>query len=275
MLHLQRFYHTRGHYPGHNLSFDDCLVAAALGRPRNLVVSPTNRLDRALTRPFNDQIRCLARHKSYLTAKTKQTRAVLTTARICLSTHSLPLPTFATTMDLTRKREILGSLAPDPCLPPPTPKRPKGQKAVNRVNKRGGASNVDWFNLVLDNPKLDEVVKHLGSKLNKAVKTGFAPFLSHLLPDSFSSDCINWNGSDRIVPDKEVKKKAMNEINCLPAMSHYQLALLLDGRRRPSYDPPTLPEKYRKSIGNTTSKKAKQEDQVATWVVSHLCHNKK
>jgi hypothetical protein len=41
--HILRFYHTRGHYPGHQVSFDLDLVAESLGCPRNLTVSPSFR----------------------------------------------------------------------------------------------------------------------------------------------------------------------------------------------------------------------------------------
>jgi hypothetical protein len=40
LLHLQRFYRTRGRYPGPDLSFDDRLVAEALGVSRNSIVLP-------------------------------------------------------------------------------------------------------------------------------------------------------------------------------------------------------------------------------------------
>jgi hypothetical protein len=35
----QRFYHTRGHYPGHCVCFQRSLVAGALGGSRNLTMS--------------------------------------------------------------------------------------------------------------------------------------------------------------------------------------------------------------------------------------------
>ncbi len=40
VYHLCRFYHTRGHYPGHRMCFHLDLVDRALGLPRNLTVLP-------------------------------------------------------------------------------------------------------------------------------------------------------------------------------------------------------------------------------------------
>jgi len=73
----------------------------------------------------------------------------------------------------------------------------------------------------------------------------------------------------RPVMDKKDLEKFKESASDAPERyEFYHIALLRDQKIMPSYDPPPYPEKFRKS----SNFKIGQE---ATWVVSHLCHNRK
>ena len=121
-----------------------------------------------------------------------------------------------------------------------------------------------WFNVLLSDARLagarENIVGKLAGKVTK--ENGCIE-----MPDAKYSA-----GEFRPVLDKKFLDLFKSIAEDAPArISHYQVALLEDGREIVADEPPKLPEKFRKVL----KRGGKDLDKGATWVASHLCHNKK
>lgn len=153
-------------------------------------------------------------------------------------------------------KRVLGEISGN-IQPPPPPKSQKPQP-----KNIGGASTLGWFNQLLRNAGLEDARKHLADKIaDKRPK------------DNGCMEVAGFTEGTRPVADKRFGDKMRAEIKDIPArFSPYTIAMLEAGNAIPDFAPPSLPDEFRqvKHRGGVAL-----GDKAATWVLSHLCHNKR
>jgi hypothetical protein len=135
----------------------------------------------------------------------------------------------------------------------------------------GGGSDLAWFNLALDSndPSVRAALQNLFSKIANTHTFGIC---TECRPTKL--------GEDRCAEDLRpmVDNKFKPALATIPGFpqrcSVYTIAMMKAGVRIPERDPPPFPDELRKVLkrsGHDFSKTPK----AATWVCSHLCHNKR
>jgi hypothetical protein len=123
---------------------------------------------------------------------------------------------------------------------------------------------MDWFNALVQNPDLSDVLRHLSGKIEDLDKTG---------------DCGCWEAVKedfRPVADKKFATKIEKLLpNAPQRFQHYHIGMAKAGVLIPNFPPPAYPPSLRmvKTKRNSSATDGNEKD--ATWVCSHLCHNKK
>ncbi len=123
---------------------------------------------------------------------------------------------------------------------------------------------MSWFNVLCNDLRFAEAKENLVSKLGNPIKH-----------EKLSNGCITvlaFNDDTRLCLDKRFAS-APDSIILPKRFMPYHAALLKHGKNIPKKEPPRLPLKWRK----VTAKRHIDEhvEKVATWVASHLCHNKR
>jgi hypothetical protein len=144
------------------------------------------------------------------------------------------------------------SATPQPHLPKPA-KQPK-------VNV-GGSSKLMWFNTLLREPRLKDARENLAAKIGNTKE------------HDGCLEVVDFKDTTRPTLDKRFYSTLHTLAPDAPErFMPYQLALIKADIEMPDYDPP----KYPQALRHVSQKRnADQEvDKPATWVISHLCHNK-
>ena len=144
------------------------------------------------------------------------------------------------------------SATPSPHLPKPA-KQPK-------VNV-GGSSKLIWFNTLLREPRLKDARDNLIGKIgNTREHSGCLEVVDFKDTTRPTLDKRFYDTLHKLAPDAPER------------FMPYQLALIKSNTPMPDYDPPSYPQALRHV---SQKRNADQEvNKPATWVISHLCHNK-
>jgi hypothetical protein len=126
----------------------------------------------------------------------------------------------------------------------------------------GGSSRLEWFNQLATDPSLSSARNNLFSKISHTV---------------VATNCIVVKGfteDTRPILDKSHFKLVRSKIPTAPARySPYHIALIKAAKLVPITEPPAYPRELRQVL--TKRIKGTTVDKAATWVASHLCHNRK
>jgi len=137
--------------------------------------------------------------------------------------------------------------------------------AVGPRKNVGGASKLEWFNTLAIHPDLEEARKNLFGKIASTTIEG--------------GGCIIVNGfKDETRPTLDKSFVDLFKRLCPdgPArFSPYHIALLKHKVLIPDYDPPPYPSEHRMVKQKRQKSAAENNEKAATWVASHLCHNRK
>ena len=141
----------------------------------------------------------------------------------------------------------------------------------------GGSSKLAWVNVLALDSSLEKCRSNLFSKIsNTEAVAGSEEILDP--EDKKLGGCLQVKGfgeATRPVLDKALQGTLKSVCSDAPErFSPYVLAMIRDRKVLPSFDPPKYPEALRK-VKNKRVKSSNFEDQDATWVASHLCHNKR
>jgi len=135
--------------------------------------------------------------------------------------------------------------------------------APPKVN-RGGASKLRWFNILATHPNLGPHRKNLFDKI-KSTKSGVDGCI----------EVVGFDENTRPVMDKALLAQFKTYADDAPARyAPYHISLMQAGRLVPNVDPPKCPEHLRQVKNKRTSGAAEGNDNNATWVASHRCHNR-
>ena len=102
------------------------------------------------------------------------------------------------------------------------------------------------------------------------------PFRQNQDTTSDSFGCIsvkNFKEDTRPVMDKKYNSILVNklaDVDTVTRYSPYAISMMQAQNLLPVYDPPSLPAKFRQ----VSKRNGKDTGKEATWVISHLCHNK-
>lgn len=189
-----------------------------------------------------------------------------------------------TTIATMSKRKIEDFFAPAALAPAkktklPAPRSPLSETSANIVpvlaparnttiqKNLGGASKLEWYNPLINDPRLASVRSNLFNKISAQgpSKKGHP-------------DCVKVVGFDettRPVVDKAQLARFRSIAPDAPARySPYVIALAKVGVRLPEKPPPAYPRELRQVKQKRAASAAEGNEKEATWVVSHLCHNR-
>jgi hypothetical protein len=127
----------------------------------------------------------------------------------------------------------------------------------------GGASKLSWFNPLATRSDLQACRQNLFNKIKDTTTNSFG--------------CVsvrNFNEDTRPVMDKHYNSILLSKLasaDTVTRYSPYAIAMMQAQQLLPACDPPALPAKFRQ----VTKRNGKDTEKEATWVVSHLCHNKR
>lgn len=128
----------------------------------------------------------------------------------------------------------------------------------------GGASKLEWFNILATHPELEGARQNLFAKIKDTERTqdgcyvvkGFKedtrPTLDKSFVDTFKRLCLD--GPARFSP--------------------YHISMLQHQILVPLYDPPPYPAAQRMVKQKRNKSAAENNEKSATWVASHLCHHR-
>lgn len=128
----------------------------------------------------------------------------------------------------------------------------------------GGSSKMLWYNHFLDDPALQPALQNLISKISKI--------------EVQPNNCHHVTGfTETTRPQIDLKFRTKFEKLCPegPArFSPYVISLLKSQVRISSDLPPAYPASLRKVKAKRSSSASAGNEKDATWVASHLCHNR-
>jgi len=137
------------------------------------------------------------------------------------------------------------------------------QITTNTAKKNvGGASKLSWFNPLATRSDLTACRQNLFDKIKNTTTNSF----SCVSVNSFKEDT-------RPVMDKQYNSILLSKlasVDTITRYSPYAISMMEAQKLLPTYDPPALPAKFRQ----VTKRSGKETEKEATWVISHLCHNK-
>lgn len=146
-----------------------------------------------------------------------------------------------------------------PVVAPTSLLEPKSKKI--KINS-GGASKLQWVKILATHEDLADCRQNLFRKIQDTKDNKGC-----LEVEKFSE-------STRPVMDKKLLEKFKRyAVDAPERFSPYVIALVQAGKVVPDFDPPRYPDALRK-VKNKRTSSSKVDDQVATWVASHLCHNR-
>ncbi len=139
-----------------------------------------------------------------------------------------------------------------------------GAGFVGRPKNVGGASKLEWFNVLATHPELEGARRNLFGKIQGTTTdeigcitvNGFKEETRPTLDKSFVNDF------KRVCPDGPAR------------FSPYHIAMLKEKVLVPNYDPPPYPLEHRIVKQKRSKHAAEGNEKSATWVASHLCHHK-
>jgi hypothetical protein len=152
-------------------------------------------------------------------------------------------------------------------LPPPPGQIPSRSPSPSTRKNVGGASRLEWFNILVQHRALASVRQNLYQKIERqeAIMGG-------------TEGCVRVLGfteETRPAPDKVQLELFRSVVESAPArLSAYHIALARASKVIPSCDPPPYPKELRLVKHKRTSSAALDNEKSATWVASHLCHNR-
>jgi hypothetical protein len=126
----------------------------------------------------------------------------------------------------------------------------------------GGASKLSWFNILATRSDLQACRQNLFDKIQDTTTNSFG--------------CIsvkNFKEDTRPVMDKKyntILLSKLSSVDTVTRYSPYAISMMQAQNLLPAYDPPSLLAKFRQ----ITKRNGKDTEKEATWVISHLCHNK-
>jgi hypothetical protein len=126
----------------------------------------------------------------------------------------------------------------------------------------GGASKLSWFNPLATRSDLQQCRQNLFDKIKDTTTNSFGCVLVN-----------NFKEDTRPVMDKKYNSILLSKlasVDTVTRYSPYAIAMMEAQQLLPPYDPPALPSKFRQ----VSKRNGKDTEKEATWVVSHLCHNK-
>lgn len=169
-------------------------------------------------------------------------------------------PPAANSSSRKRKAEEELPVAEEDCVAAISPpSRPAKKPKVNV----GGSSRLEWVNILITSNDLDICRENLFRKIRD-------------VEDKLG--CLEVRGFTELtrpVMDKNPLATFKKVVPAAPErFSPYVIAMIQGGKRVPSFDPPRYPDELRK-VKNKRTSNSKVEDQEATWVASHLCHNRR
>jgi hypothetical protein len=138
----------------------------------------------------------------------------------------------------------------------------ESSEKVVKINV-GGASKLSWFNKLVTNSDLRPVLANLGQKIKDF----------SVQPESGCRFVAGFTEETRPVVDK--KFKALLDESFPERYSPYVISLALAGVQIPDYDPPKLPLSLRKVLHKRVAAASDGNEKDATWVASHLCHQRR
>ena len=128
----------------------------------------------------------------------------------------------------------------------------------------GGASKLLWFNNLVSDPFLKEARESLIAKISET--------------EEQTGGCIIVKGfKDTTRPVMDKKFLAVFKQRCLDAperYSPYVISMLKERILIPDREPPRYPAELRQVKNKRSSSALADNEKDATWVCSHLCHNK-
>jgi len=131
----------------------------------------------------------------------------------------------------------------------------------------GGSSKLAWFNPLCDDPRLSSVRDNLFAKISKREPS-----------TNGHSECVKVVGFDessRPVADKDVLTLFKSICPDAPARySPYVISMAQAGKKIPELSPPSYPSELRKVKQKRVKTAEGGNEKEATWVASHLCHNR-
>jgi hypothetical protein len=161
------------------------------------------------------------------------------------------------TDSITALEPVISTSEPSSATPPPHLPKSAKQPKVNV----GGSSRLIWFNKLLREPRLKDARENLVGKIgNTRENDGCLEVVDFKDTTRPTLDKRFYNTLHTLAPDAPER------------FMPYQLALVKSNTPMPDYDPP----KYPQALRHVSQKRnADQEvNKPATWVISHLCHNK-